>query len=75
MGTTHYVMQLHIGMVHNAHNFTLHKPQSSSSKLQLIFKVVNSKIKLECNGNAKKKNEKQGFKVKDQIWILDYNGL
>jgi hypothetical protein len=54
MHTTKYVMQLHIGMVHNTHNFTLHKHWPSSSKFQLIFKVVNSKVKLECNGNAKK---------------------
>jgi hypothetical protein len=49
----HYVMELHIGTMHNAHNLTLHNPQLSSSKLQPTFKVADSKIKLEYNGNAK----------------------
>lgn len=57
MHIMHYVMELHIGTMHNAHNLTLHKPQPSSSKLQLTFKVVDSKIKLEYNDKTKKKTK------------------
>lgn len=63
----HYVMELHIGTMHSAHNLTLHNPQPSSFNLQPMFKVADSKIKLEYNGNAKQ------IQRKTKVWSKGSN--
>jgi hypothetical protein len=48
------IMHLHTGIMHSHTSYTqFHIAKVLAFKLQLAFKVANSRIKLECNKNAK----------------------